>query len=97
MNKFLSMLGLGLKANIIKPGEFKTEMEIKKNNCKLIILANDASKNTKEKFQKMSIKKNIELIEYGDKEYFGNALGKSCISIIAVVDDKFSQELKKLI
>ncbi|MBS4539890.1 ribosomal L7Ae/L30e/S12e/Gadd45 family protein [Clostridium sp. D2Q-11] len=95
MNNFYSFLGIGQKASIIKAGEFKAEEAIKFKRSVLIILAEDASDNTKKKFTNLSEKNNIELLICGNKENLGNALGKNYISVIAVCDKKFSDTLKK--
>lgn len=94
MNNSFSFLGIGQKANIIKAGEYKAEEAIKFKKCDLVILAEDASDNTKKKFKQLTKTNNIEFLIYGDKETLGNALGKNYISIIAVCDKKFSDTLK---
>ena len=50
-NKVLSMLGLATKAGKISSGEFSTEKEIKTGYAALVIVAEDASDNTKKKFK----------------------------------------------
>ncbi|MBS4536007.1 ribosomal L7Ae/L30e/S12e/Gadd45 family protein [Clostridium sp. D2Q-14] len=94
MNDLISFLGIGKKANIVKAGEYKTEESIKSKKCNLIILAEDASDNTKKKFNKLAKTNNIEFLVYGNKETLGKALGRHYISIIAVCDKKFSDTLK---
>lgn len=97
MNNIYSFLGIGQKANVVKAGEYKTEESIKFKKCKLIILSEDASDNTKKKFRRLSSNNDIEVIMYGKKESLGNALGKNYISVIGICDKKFSDTLKEKI
>ena len=49
-NKVLSLIGLATKAGKTASGEFLTEREVKSGKAALVIVAGDASKNTKKKF-----------------------------------------------
>jgi len=93
MNKFYSMLGIGKKAGFIISGETGCLQAIKKSKCKLLILASDASDNTKDRFMSLCSKNNIRLIIFGYKAELGSAIGKGLTSIVAVVDDRFSNTL----
>ena len=53
MNRALSMISLAAKAGKTKSGEFMTEKEVKEGRAHLVIVADDASDNTKKKFQNM--------------------------------------------
>ena len=46
-NKALSMIGLATKAGKVASGEFCTEKEVKSGRACLVIVADDASDNTK--------------------------------------------------
>ena len=52
-SKVLSMLGLAAKAGKVASGEFSTEKEVKSGNACLVIVAEDASDNTKKMFRNM--------------------------------------------
>ena len=53
MNRALSMISLATKAGKTKSGEFMTEKEVKEGRAHLVIVADDASDNTKKKFKNM--------------------------------------------
>ena len=53
INRALSMISLATKAGKTKSGEFMTEKEVKEGRAHLVIVADDASDNTKKKFQNM--------------------------------------------
>ena len=50
-NKVLSLLGLATKAGKIASGEFSTEKSVKSGKGFLVLVAADASENTKKKFK----------------------------------------------
>ncbi len=51
MNRALSMISLATKAGKTKSGEFMTEKEVKEGRAHLVIVADDASDNTKRNFR----------------------------------------------
>lgn len=97
MNKFYSLLGLGKKAGYLKSGEMGCEIAIKNRNCKLLIIASDATENTKSKFIKLANRYGIKYIIYGDKDALGSSIGKGLISVIAICDDNFAKAIDKLL
>ena len=61
-SKVLSMLGLAAKAGKVASGEFSTEKEVKSGNACLVIVAEDASDNTKKLFRnKMCIRDRLSV------------------------------------
>ena len=52
-DKVLSLIGLSMKAGRCTSGEMMTENETKAGKAKLVIVASDASENTKKKFRDM--------------------------------------------
>ena len=52
-SKALSMISLATKAGKVVSGEFCTEKEVKSGMAYLVIVADDASDNTKKKFRNM--------------------------------------------
>ena len=49
----ISLLGIAKRAGKVVSGEFATEKEVKAGYAELVIVAQDASDNTKKKFQNM--------------------------------------------
>ena len=52
MNKGLSLLGLAFRSGNLVSGEFAAREAVRKKTAALIIVANDASDNTKKMFEK---------------------------------------------
>lgn len=73
------------------------EKAIKEQNIYLVILAEDASQNTKKKFSNMCTYRNIELIEFSDKYTLGKALGKDIRATIGILDEQFAKNIKSKI
>ena len=72
-NKALSMIGLATKAGKVASGEFCTEKEVKSGRAYLVIVADDASDNTKKKFQNMCDFYQVPIYFYKDKDTLGHA------------------------
>lgn len=97
MKKMLSMLGIGRKAGLIVSGEMGCTKSINEGKSKLLILASDASYNTKNKFIGLCDKKNVKYFEIGLREDLGTAIGKGLTSVISIRDEAFSKALVKII
>lgn len=95
-NKLLSMLGLCTKAGKLKSGEFQTESSVKSGEAFLVIVAGDASDNTKKKFNDMCTFYETPIIEYGLKEEMAKAIGKDVRAMLAVCDEGFAKTILKI-
>lgn len=86
MNKALSMLGIATKAGKTVTGEFSTEKAVKEGKACLVIVAADASDNTKKKFHNMCDYYHVTMKVFSDKNSLGNACGKEFRASLAVTD-----------
>ena len=93
-DKVLSMLGLAAKAGKIASGEFSTEKAVKSGSAFLVIVAEEASENTKKMFRNMCSFYQVPLYMYASKEALGNAIGKEYRASLAVLDEGFAKGLK---
>ena len=96
-NRILSLLGLCMKAGRLKSGGFQTEEAVKSGKAMLVLIAADASDNTKDKFKNMCSFYRVKCFEYGSKEELGSAIGREERSTVAVCDQGFSKSLEGLI
>lgn len=94
-NKLLSLLSLSQKAGKLKSGEFQTENAIKSYEASLVIVATDASDNTKKKFHDMCSFYEVPYIEYGDRDLLGHTIGKEFRAMVAVCDEGFAKSMQK--
>lgn len=94
--KILGLVGLAARARNISFGADSVELQIKKRKVKLIIVAEDASTRTKEKFIKLSEQYNVPIIIKGNIEELSKTIGKSNKAIIGIEDINLSNEIQKI-
>lgn len=94
-DSILSMIGLARKAGNVVSGEFSTEKAIKERKARLVVVADDASDNTKKLFTNKCTYYNIPLYFYSDKDNIGRALGYEIRTSLAVTDEGFANALVK--
>jgi len=91
------MLGLATKAGKLFSGEGACEKYIKSGKAKLVIVAEDASDNTRKKFKNMCEYRNIDLFFFGLKEDIGRYTGKGVRSVVVITDNNFADGLRKIL
>lgn len=94
--KILGLVGLAARARNISFGADSVELQIKKRKVKLIIVAEDASTRTKEKFIKLSEQHNVPIIIKGNIEELSKTIGKNNKAIIGIEDINLSNEIQKI-
>ena len=85
-DKVLSLLGLSARAGKIASGEFAAETAVKSGKAAVVIVAEDASDNTKKLFHDKCSFYEVPVFDYGTKETLGHAIGKEFRASIAVLD-----------
>ena len=96
-NKVLSLVGLATKAGKTASGEFSTEKAVKTGKAFLVLVAEDASENTKKKFRNMCTFYEVPLYFLSDKEALGRAMGKEFRASLAVQDENFAKAILKVL
>ena len=94
-DKVLSLISLATKAGKTASGEFCTEKEVKTGRAALVIVAGDASENTKKKFRDMCEFYDVPIIFYSDKDTLGHAMGKQFRASLAILDEGFAKGILK--
>ena len=94
-SKVLSLISLATKAGKTASGEFCTEKEVKTGRAALVIVADDASNNTKKKFKNMCEFYEVPIYFYKDKDTLGHAMGKEFRASLAVLDEGFAKGIRK--
>ncbi|MCF0124151.1 MAG: ribosomal L7Ae/L30e/S12e/Gadd45 family protein [Clostridia bacterium] len=94
--KILGLIGLASRARKICFGADSVEIEIKKRKVNQIIIAEDASDRTKEKFKKLSKEYNIPILIIGEIDILSKAIGKSNKAIIGIEEPNISSEIQKI-
>ena len=94
-SKILGLLGLATKAGKAKSGEFSTEKSVKSGRARLVIVAEDASENTRKMFENMCRYHHVSVSFFGSKEELGRAMGKEMRASVAVLDSGLAKALVK--
>ena len=92
--KLASMLSLCQRAGFMTSGEEGTELALKNKKAKLVIIAEDASDNTKKKFLNKTSYYKVNAVVCGSRNELGACIGKSVRTVLAVVDnDNFAEKI----
>lgn len=94
-NKIFSYLGLATKAGKIATGEFLTEKSVKEAKAYIVIVALDASDNTKKMFTNMCTYYKVPIYFFGLKEELGHATGKQFRASLALLDRGLANAVQK--
>lgn len=87
------MLSIAAKAGKIVSGAFSVEKAIKSGSAFLVILAEDASANTKKSFKDSGKYYEVPVYEYGDSDRLGHNVGCGFRKVLAVTDEGFAKSL----
>jgi ribosomal protein L7Ae-like RNA K-turn-binding protein len=93
--KICNLLGLATKAGNVVSGEFSTEKAVKEHKAALVIVADDASDNTKKMFTNMCTYYKVSIYFFGDKNDLGHAIGKEFRASLAVLDKGLADAIEK--
>ena len=94
--KILGLIGLSARARKISYGADSVEIQLKKKKEKLIIVAEDASDRTKNKFIKLSNEYNVPIIILSEIDEISKTIGKSNKAIIGIEEENISKEIQKI-
>lgn len=94
-NKIESLLGLCMRAGKLKSGELAVENAVKDGSASLVVVAADASANTRKLFHDKCAFYEVPCMEYGTKESLGHAVGKEYRASMAVMDKGFADAILK--
>ncbi len=94
-NKVLSLLGLAMRGRNLVSGEFQTLEAVKNGSAMLVIIAEDASANTKKLFTNKCTFYEVPVYEFGTKDELGRAIGKDMRSSLGVSDAGLAEAIIK--
>ncbi len=94
-NKVLSFISICMKAGKLVSGEFSVEKAVKAGQACLVLVAADASANSKKQYTNMCTFYKVPLYSISSKEELGRALGKEYRASLAVLDDNMAKALMK--
>lgn len=90
-SRIYSFLSISKKAGKLTAGYNNCENDIKNARCKLVIIAEDASLNTRNKFTAICSQRNITFVVFGRKEKLGSCIGRDDVSVMGIKDESMSR------
>ncbi|MBQ8970026.1 MAG: ribosomal L7Ae/L30e/S12e/Gadd45 family protein [Lachnospiraceae bacterium] len=96
-DRILSMLSIAQRGGNVKSGEFQTEAAVRDGSAGLVIVADDASENTKKKFRDSCAFYKVPIYSYADKDTLGWAIGKDFRACVAVTDSGLAARITELL
>lgn len=85
------MLGLCQRAGKLLSGDFAAEQALRRRKADLVILAEDASERTREKFTKLVEQAGTPCYSVGTRADLGSALGKADRAVVVVQSRDFTK------
>lgn len=95
MDKIFGLIGMAKRAGRVAGGDFSVNASIKDGSARLVIIARDASENTKKNITNSCKFYNTDYIEYGNLEELGKFTGSDIRATVAIKDDGFARAIKK--
>lgn len=96
-NSVLWLVSLASKARKVSVGAFLCERALRSGDAEFVIIASDASENTKKKFINSCKYYNVDVCEYSTKADLAHFTGKENVSVIAISDKNFADGIKKAV
>ncbi len=95
--QLLSLISLCKRAGHLKTGEYVVETALRKGEAQLVLIAGDASDNTKKKFVNKSFFYKVPCFVYGDSETLSKAIGSQNRKSVAITDKGFAESMIKIL
>lgn len=96
LDKIHSLLGLAMRAGKLVSGEDATMLDLKKGKLNLVIVAADASNNTKKLFSDKTSYRKVSCVELSTKSDLGVSVGKDSRAVIGIKDTGFANKILEL-
>lgn len=92
--KVLSLLSLCQRAGAMITGDESVEMAMKSGESRLVIVAEDASENTRQKFINKADYYKVPIFVMGSREELSHAIGKFNRTVFTIKDANFANKIK---
>lgn len=94
-DRVISMISIAAKGRNLVSGEFAVEKAVKCGKAYLVIVAEDASDNTKKQFSNMCEFYEVPMVVYGNKDTLGHFIGMQMRANIAITDEGIANSILK--
>ena len=94
-DRVISMISIAAKGRNLVSGEFAVEKAVKCGKAYLVIVAEDASDNTKKQFRNMCEFYEVPMVVYGNKDVLGHFIGTQMRANVAIADAGIAKSILK--
>ncbi|MCI5959521.1 MAG: ribosomal L7Ae/L30e/S12e/Gadd45 family protein [Lachnospiraceae bacterium] len=94
-DRVISMISIAAKGRNLVSGEFAVEKAVKCGKAYLVVVAEDASDNTKKQFRNMCEFYEVPMVVYGNKDTLGHFIGTQMRANIAITDEGIANSILK--
>ena len=95
--KISSLMSLCTRAGLLRTGEETAEKLLKNGDAKLVIVAGDASDNTKKKFVNKCFFYQKPVRVFGERAALSKCVGKNNRTVYVITDSGFAARLQEMI
>lgn len=92
----LRMLGLAERAGMVIPGTGRVREAVRSGRVRLVLLASDASRNSRDKLEPLVRAVGLEYAVIADRARLGAAVGRAPLSAVAVTDAAMARRIDAL-
>ena len=94
--RITNLLSMAQRAGRVASGAFAAEKAVKEHKACLLLMAEDASEETKRNYQILADRYDIPYQEALTRDTLGQCLGKEYRAVAAVLDEGFAKKLCEL-
>lgn len=94
-DKFYAMIGLAKRAGAVRSGEDMVKKSIRQSGAKLVVIACDASDNTKKSIKNSCEYYKVRYIETGTMARLGRSIGNDVRAVIAIENPNLAEAVLK--
>ena len=91
------MIGLGVRARNVVVGAEQVRAAVKKGNLELVVVAPDASANTRDKIVPLLRARGIMFVEGPTATALGGAVGREQTAAVGIVDQQLARGIRELL
>ena len=92
-----NLLSMAQRAGKVVSGDLAVQKALTAGQARLLILATDASDDTRKKYGNLARQQKVKVVEGLTKDALGHCLGKEYRAVAALLDRGFSEALEKRI
>ncbi|HLU26107.1 MAG TPA: L7Ae/L30e/S12e/Gadd45 family ribosomal protein [Longimicrobiales bacterium] len=93
----LRLLGLAARAGAVEVGTERVREAVRRGRVRLVIVAGDASANSKAKVVPLVEARGVPYVEVFDRARLGEAVGRGAMSAVGVTDAEFAKRIRELL